>query len=105
MDLSPNQVRAYAQQYAGLLLLNADARNAVSATGKHESPDFHQKLAVILNEHLRPERPLDQSDAEAICKYASDHLHDFREHLKSIAPDKAEAIAGPYVDGFHAQPR
>ncbi|HEY8298055.1 MAG TPA: hypothetical protein VIG32_08555 [Candidatus Baltobacteraceae bacterium] len=104
MPLTSDQVRDYAQNYVGAMLLDKRVRDDVNAAGDHDAPDYHKKLATALGRHLQPKAAFSEDDAASICRYAGEHLQDFRRHLESVAPGAAESI-GPYVDGFHAQTR
>ena len=102
MPLSPKQVQSYAHQYAGMLMLDADARKAMAECGHHDRPDFHSKLARVLNDRLQPAQPLDGDDASAICRYTSQNVQEFRMKLKEAAPGCETALM-PYMDGWHGQ--
>ncbi len=100
MSLTADQVPAYAEQYVGLLLLNAGARKAVGQLPAPASAEYYAQLALILNEYLQPDQPLDADDAQAIFTYVKEHMRDFREHLESGAVGDVDAMGAGYFDGF-----
>ncbi len=102
MALSDDQVEACAYQYAGLLMLNPQARGDVVGCGNHKDTGFHEKLASVLNKYVEGLPELDTADAVRVCAYASTQGSEFRTVVNNVAPGSTAQLV-PYIDGMHVQ--
>lgn len=100
MALTPDQVRSYAYQYAGLLMLNPDARADYSnSAGDHTAPDFHDNFASFLNRHLAPAQTLSSEDAQQVCEFHAQNCQAFHATMQTIASGQ-ETVWMPFADGM-----
>jgi hypothetical protein len=91
---------AIAQQFTGLLMLNASARSDMESLPDHDDAQYHIALAEFINTHVSPSPGIDAGDAEVICTMVGEQLEPYRQHLQKSAPGVPPEQA---LDGFHAQ--
>jgi hypothetical protein len=91
---------AIAQQFTGLLMLNAPARSDLESLPDHDDAEYHVALAEFINTHLSPSPGIDAGDAESICVIVAEQMKPYREHLKKCSPGVPPEEC---LDGFHGQ--